>query len=135
MKSTSRPPGPKAKTPLGHLFAIRRDVVGFLTKVAAEYGDIAYFTVGPIEVVLLNHPDYIREVLQTSIRNFVKGRPLHLAKRLLGEGLLTSEGDFHARQSRIVQPALHPVCLPMNHALAFGVREGISERRVTHGDD
>jgi cytochrome P450 len=106
MKSTSRPPGPKAKTPLGHLFAIRRDVVGFLTNVAAEYGDITYFTVGPIKIVLLNHPDYIREVLQTSNRNFVKGRPLRLAKRLLGEGLLTSEGDFHARQSRIVQPAL-----------------------------
>lgn len=105
--STSRPPGPKTRTPLGHLLAFRRDVVGFLTKIAEQYGDIVYFRVGPMGVVLLNHPDYIREVLQTSHRNFVKGRPLHLAKRLLGEGLLTSEGDFHARQSRIVQPALH----------------------------
>ena len=105
--SGSRLPGPRARTPLGHMLAVRRDVVGFLSKVAAEYGDVAWFKVGPIGVVLLNHPDYFREVLQTNNRNFVKGRPLHLAKRLLGEGLLTSEGDFHMRQSRIVQPAFH----------------------------
>jgi cytochrome P450 len=89
------------------MLGIRRDIVGFLTRVAAEYGDVVWFRVGPVGVVLLNHPDYIRDVLQTNSRNFVKGRPLHLAKRLLGEGLLTSEGDFHAHQSRIVQPALH----------------------------
>lgn len=105
--SGSRPPGPKARTPLGHMLAVHQDVVGFLSRIAAEYGDVVWFKVGRIGVVLLNHPDYIREVLQTNHRNFVKGRPLHLAKRLLGEGLLTSEGDFHARQSRIVQPALH----------------------------
>jgi cytochrome P450 len=94
-------------SPLGNLLAIRRDVLGFLSRVAAECGDIASFRVGPMRLVLLNHPDLIREVLLTNARNFVKGRPLRLAKKLLGEGLLTSEGDFHARQSRIVQPALH----------------------------
>jgi len=102
-----RPPGPKARTPLGHLLAFRRDVVGFLSSVAAEYGDVAWFKVGPIGVALLNHPDYVRDVLQTNHRNFLKGRPLQLARRLLGEGLLTSEGDVHQRQSRIVQPAFH----------------------------
>jgi cytochrome P450 len=100
-------PGPKARTPLGHLLAFRRDALGFLSGVAAEYGDVAWFRLGSMRVALLNHPDYIREVLQTNHRNFVKGRPLHLAKRLLGEGLLTSEGDLHASQSRVVQPAFH----------------------------
>lgn len=76
--------------------------------VAREFGDVASFSVGPIRVVLLNHPDHIRDVLLTNHQNFVKGRPLHLAKHLLGEGLLTSEGGFHARQSRIVSPAFHP---------------------------
>lgn len=101
------PPGPKSRTPLGHLWAVYRDIIGFLRRVAAEYGDVASFPVGPIRVVLLSHPDYVRQVLQVEHRNFVKGRPLGLSKHLLGEGLLTSEGDFHARQSRIVQPALH----------------------------
>lgn len=90
-----------------NLLAIRRDVLGFLTRVAGECGDIASFRVGPMRLVLLNHPDFIREVLLTNARNFAKGRPLRLAKQLLGDGLLTSESDVHARQSRLVQPVLH----------------------------
>lgn len=99
------PPGPKTKIPLGHLFSYRRDSIGFLKKIAKEYGDIVYFKIGPIRIVLLNHPDYIKEVLTVQHRNFVKGRPLEMAKELLGEGLLTSEGEFHKRHSRMIQPA------------------------------
>lgn len=101
------PPGPKTKFPAGYLFPFRRDSIGFLRKIASEYGDIVKFNIGPIRIVLLNHPDYIKEVLSTQHRNFVKGRPLEMAKELLGEGLLTSEGEFHKRQSRIIQPAFH----------------------------
>lgn len=104
--NTTHLPGPKTWSLFGHLFELRRDLIGFLTRVARKYGDITYFRIGLIRVVLLNNPDYIKEVLQTNNQNFVKGRPLRLAKQLLGEGLLTSEGKFHARQSRIVQPAL-----------------------------
>jgi len=110
--STRLPPGPRAWTPLGELLPVRRDILGFLTRLAAEFGDVACFRVGPIRAVLLNHPDFIQEVLVTNHRNFVKGRPLRLAKELLGGGLLTSEGEFHARQSRIVSPALNPQRLP-----------------------
>jgi cytochrome P450 len=56
---------------------------------------------------LINHPDYIKEVLVTNNQNFIKGLALQRAKRLLGEGLLTSEGEFHRRQKRLAQPAFH----------------------------
>lgn len=56
---------------------------------------------------MINHPDYIKEVLVTNNQNFIKGLALQRAKRLLGEGLLTSEGEFHRRQKRLVQPAFH----------------------------
>ena len=107
IKKSKLPPGPKTKIPLGHLFSFRRDSIGFLKRLAGEYGDIVHFKIGPIRIVLLNHPDLIKEVLTTQHRNFVKGRPLEMAKELLGEGLLTSEGDFHKRQSRLIQPAFH----------------------------
>ena len=57
--------------------------------------------------MVLTHPDDIRDVLVTNKRNFVKGRGLQRAKRLLGEGLLTNEGDAHLRQRRLAQPAFH----------------------------
>ena len=107
LKRSKLPPGPKPKIPLGNLFSFRKDSIGFLKKIANEYGDIVHFKIGPIRIVLLNHPDLIKEVLSTQHRNFVKGRPLEMAKELLGEGLLTSEGEFHKRQSRIIQPAFH----------------------------
>ena|SRR5215203_4852611 len=107
IQKSKLPPGPKTKIPLGHLFSFRRDSIGFLKKIANDYGDVVHFKIGPIRIVLLNHPDLIKEVLTTQHRNFVKGRPLEMAKELLGEGLLTSEGDFHKRQSRLIQPAFH----------------------------
>lgn len=107
IKRSELPPGPRPKFPLAHLFSFRRDSIGFLKKIADEYGDIVHFKIGPIRIVLLNHPDFIKEVLTTQHHNFIKGRPLEMAKELLGEGLLTSEGEFHKRQSRIIQPAFH----------------------------
>lgn len=101
------PPGPLNIPPLGHLLEFRRDSVAFLRKISDEYGDIVQCKMGPIRVVYLNHPDYLKEVLTTHYTNFVKGRPLEMAKELLGEGLLTSEREFHHRQSRIMQPAFH----------------------------
>jgi cytochrome P450 len=103
----TRLPGPTTLRPLGFLRPIRRDIIAFLGGVAAKYGDVAGFRVGPMRVVLLNHPQYIKDVLVTAQHSFVKGRPLELAKNLLGEGLLTSDGEPHRRQRRIVQPAFH----------------------------
>jgi cytochrome P450 len=104
---SSLPPGPNPIIPVVNLLAIRRDPIKFLTGLAEQYGDLVYFRIGPQPVFLLNNPDYIRDVLVTSNRNFMKGEGLQRAKRLLGEGLLTSEGEFHLRQRRLAQPAFH----------------------------
>src|SRR5438874_10722001 len=85
-----------------------RDIVGFLADIQKTYGDVAYFRLGRRRIYLLSHPDHIRDVLVTRADNFTKGPALRMAKDTLGEGLLTSEGDFHRRQRRLAQPALHP---------------------------
>jgi cytochrome P450 len=74
---------------------------------AREYGDVAEFRLGPQRAFFLNHPDHIRDVFVTHNDHFIKGRALQRSKRLLGEGLLTSEGEFHRRQRRLAQPAFH----------------------------
>jgi cytochrome P450 len=101
------PPGPRRIVPLAGLFAYRKGPLPFFQNLAAQYGDISYFKLGPQEAFFLNHPDYIKDVLVTNHQNFTKGLALQRAKRLLGEGLLTSEGDFHRRQKRLAQPAFH----------------------------
>ena len=92
---------------IGHLPAFRSKPIAFLMKMAREYGDLPHFRLGSYPVYLLNHPDLVREVLVTRQSNFIKSRALQRARILLGEGLLTSEGDFHKRQRRLVQPAFH----------------------------
>ncbi len=103
----STPPGPRSRLPLGQLLNFRRDPLGFLMKLSRDYGELAYFKLGPVNICMVNEPNFIKEVLVTNSRNFHKGRGLVRAKRLLGEGLLTSEDDFHLRQRRLAQPAFH----------------------------
>lgn len=101
-----RPPGPKRKPLWGLMWEFRREPLAFLHRVAS-FGDIAFFPFGPQDLYLVNHPDYIKEVLVNHPRNFIKSRALQRAKSLLGEGLLTAEGDAHKRQRRMAQPAFH----------------------------
>ena len=103
-----RPPGPPNPRPfLGVLPRFRKDPAGYLLSVAQTYGDLAYMRLGPQHAYLVSRPDWIRDILVTQQANFTKSRMLERAKVLLGDGLLTSEGDFHTRQRRLVQPAFH----------------------------
>ena len=107
MAITNNPPSPKHVPFLGHLTKFRRDPLKLLLDSAREHGDVVHLKFGPQDIYLLNHPDYIRDVLVTNSRNFVKSRGLEMAKKFLGESLLTSEGEFHRRQRRLAQPAFH----------------------------
>jgi cytochrome P450 len=107
MATVLEAPGPKSVWPGREMIPFRRDPVGFLARQARRYGDVSQFRVGPVRMFLLNHPDYVRDVLVTHHEKFHKGRALQRSKRLLGEGLLTSEGAHHRRQRRLAQPAFH----------------------------
>lgn len=94
-------------SPLGVLPEFRKNPNGFLLSTARASGDLVYLQLGPQDVYVVSHPDAIRDILVTHQANFTKSRMLQRAKVLLGEGLLTSEGEFHTRQRRLVQPAFH----------------------------
>ena len=115
MATTLAPPGPKAHFLVGNLPELRRGRLDFYTRCAREYGDIAAFRFGPRRAVLLSHPDYIEQVLVTANRRFIKHFALRRSRLLLGNGLLTSEGDFWRRQRRLAQPAFH-----RNRVAAYG---------------
>ncbi len=98
---------PRRDRLLRNLGAFRRDPIGYLTTLREREGDFSAFYFGPQLAFLCLDPEGVKDVLVTSARKFRKGPMLQRARRLLGEGLLTSEGDFHRRQRRLSQPAFH----------------------------
>src|ERR1044072_7573934 len=109
MSTASIPRGPRARPLVGNLHEFSRDPFGFLTRCARDYGDIIRLRVLRLDGYILNHPDLIEELLVTNNRHFIKDRSVRMwsFRRLLGNGLLTSEGDFWLRQRRLAQPAFH----------------------------
>lgn len=90
---------------LGSLPEADRDFLGMLER-AAALGDVTRIQlIG--EMVLLNRPELVKHVLQDNHLNYRKGFMYRAMKPLVGEGLLTSEGDFWKRQRRLAQPAFH----------------------------
>ncbi len=108
MKAIQQNLPPTVKTDFigGHFRSFRKNPTEFLTKLS-KLGDVSSFKVGGVQAFLINHPDLIRDLLVTNHAKFIKGRALQRAKGLLGEGLLTSEKEFHLRQRRMIQPAFH----------------------------
>jgi len=80
----------------------------FLCSVRETHGDVARIALGPLEMTLLSHPDLVEDVLVTRSKLFTKDQFLRNQLRpVLGQGLLSSDGDFWRRQRRLAQPAFH----------------------------
>src|SRR3954465_9651096 len=101
--------GPKGSLLVGNLTQFGRDPLGFLEQCAREHGDFVPIRFLNKTVYVLNDPEHLEYVLATNARNFRKtlGYRTPFMRRLFGQGLLTSEGDFWLRQRRLAQPAFH----------------------------
>jgi len=93
-------------SPLKGILAFRRDPLAALTEVGRK-GGMAPFRLGRQQLYMVSSPELVQRVLAGSQEPFAKGRSLQAAKVALGEGLLSSEGELHARQRRLIQPLFH----------------------------
>jgi cytochrome P450 len=84
-----------------------RDPLPFFEDLQTGSEPIARMRIAGTKVFYLREPDLIREMLVTLVPNFHKSRGLERAKALLGEGLLTSEGELHRQQRKLIQPVFH----------------------------
>ncbi|HYI02727.1 cytochrome P450 [Hyalangium sp.] len=100
-------PGPWGLPFLGVLPKLAREPLGFLVHMAHQYGDVVRLPFGRSEAYLISHPDDVRQVLVTNYRSYKRSELYDKMKPLLGEGLITSDGDFWQRQRRMMQPAFH----------------------------
>lgn len=93
--------------PVRAYLARRRDILGMLTRTAAEHPRIAHMQVLRESVYLVNHPDLVHETLVVNARSVKKGSGFERAIPFLGAGLFTNDGEVHKRHRRLLQPAFH----------------------------
>ncbi len=85
-----------------------RDPLNFFQSITTQYGDIVCYRPAPDPAYLINHPDYVRHVLLDNNRNYSKETSSNVIfNKVIGEGLLTSEGEVWRGQRRMMQPAFH----------------------------
>lgn len=103
------PPGPfNFLTFLGltfrHYFGLRSDPIAFSTRLGKKYGDISFFRILTKRVILVNHPELIREVLVRQAENFPKfNRIINHLQKATGDGLLVTEGEKWREQRIMIQ--------------------------------
>lgn len=85
----------------------QKDRLAYIADGGRRSIDIRVMKFGGRQLVHLNHPDLIQDLLITHDWNFTKGQGLKVSKPILGDGLLTSEGELHRRQRRLAQPAFN----------------------------
>jgi cytochrome P450 len=100
-------PGPRGLPLLGNVLDVWRDPLDLFVRTHRSYGDVARLRFGPFSYYLLNDPAHVHHVLVGNHKNYTKSRNYRGLKLVVGQGLVTSEGDFWRRQRKLAQPAFH----------------------------
>jgi cytochrome P450 len=105
--TNGRPPGPSGKPVVGSIPDFRRDILGTMLDGWRAYGDVVRFNVAG-DAYLVVHPDHIQYVLRENSDNYPKAPFQDVRwRKIVGEGIVTSKGEFWARQRRLADPAFH----------------------------
>lgn len=135
-----RPPGPRENWLLGSARTIQRDPLGFTMSMSQRYGNVVAvrFLIWPTYMIF--HPHDVKHVLQENHRNYSKDTYLmHFLRPLLGQGLLTNDGQSWLHQRRLMQPAFHRKQLATFGTLMTDATGAMLERwqdpRIAQRDD
>jgi cytochrome P450 len=105
--TAAAPPGPRGYPLVGSLFDAWDDALGMFVRCFRDHGDLVHLRFGPFDYYFVSDPDLVHHVLVENSKGYVKSRNYRGLKLVLGEGLVTSEGDFWRRQRKLAQPAFH----------------------------
>ncbi len=98
------PPGPPRTATFTLLNKLTSDRLGLMNLAASQYGDAVRLSIGPKTLYFFNSPEYAKHVLADNAGNYHKGIGLVEAKRAIGDGLLTSDGELWRKQRKMIQP-------------------------------
>jgi cytochrome P450 len=91
---------------VGNMLALGSNRLGAMQQAAAIRGGIVELPLIAGSIVVVSSPDLVHELLVTQAESFEKGTTFRFLRPVLGNGLLTSERDFHRRQRKLMAPAL-----------------------------
>jgi cytochrome P450 len=93
---------------LGNLLDFTRDRLGLFRRMART-GDVCGIHFGPFPGILFNKPEHFQSILVKHAYTFDKGEALHRTLRpVIGDGIISSEGDFHRQQRKLLAPPFQP---------------------------
>jgi cytochrome P450 len=124
-------PGPQGSLLSGSIFEAWEDPLALFTKGVQDFGDLVRFRFGWLEYYLINDAVAAHRVLVENAKAYRKSPNYRGLKVMLGEGLLTSEGDFWRRQRKLAQPAFHREKLAGFARTMAGCTEELLERWKT----
>jgi cytochrome P450 len=106
-----------------------RNPLQFFQNIALQYGDIVCYRPAPEPAYLLNHPDYVRHVLVDNNRNYSKDTYSNrIFGKVVGGGLLTTDGDPWRKQRRMMQPAFHHTRIEQLDGMIVEVAQSMLDR-------
>jgi len=126
MQTTALPPGPTEGFDLGGT----DESLAFMRDCFTRFGD-TYRVFAPARgayTYVIHHPDDIKRVMLSNHRNYTKGEGMDRVKILLGNGIMTSEGEFWRRQRRMMQPSFHRRVIDRFSQLVADVNQRFAER-------
>jgi cytochrome P450 len=102
-------PGPDAKPFVGNIPDIKgRDLIRFYYDMWQQYGDMLKVKLGPADVYVVTHPDYIQHVMVKHPEIYTKGFTMEKLRLALGDGIFAAEGEKWKKQRRLMQPTYTP---------------------------
>ena len=106
--SVRLPPGPQGLPWVGSLADLINRPMSFYRSMTLDYGDVSHTTVGPMQLYMINEPGLIDELLNGHAKSCMKDATTRAVYPLVGQGLLTSEGELWKRQRKLAAPAFSP---------------------------
>jgi cytochrome P450 len=127
-KATGAQTVPGSIPPLGHVIHFGCRPLKFLAS-QRELAGITSIRLGVKEARIINDPSLVRELLVSRPKDFIKAGPLYdISSAFVGNGLAISEGPFHRRQRRLIQPAFRRARMPDYHSAMREAAEAMTDR-------
>ncbi|WNG14881.1 cytochrome P450 [Cystobacter fuscus] len=123
-----------APSPLELLMAVRREgFLGWMTNTWRQQGDLFRLRMGKQSLVLVAHPDHVRDINVTRREKYDKGESYDtLRELLLGNGIVTAIGEDWRRQRRLMAPFFTPRGVEKFYPIFLSDTQQLIERWRSH---